>query len=149
MSDRIGRRPVFIAGAAIAAVTAFPLVGLIDTGRTGLIWLALVIGWGVAACTMFGAEGALFAELYPTRVRYSGISIVYQIGVLPSGAIAPAVATALVAHYSHRSWPVAAYVLIVGVISVVSLVFLPETHRRDLHAAEPSAAPVPDATPAS
>ncbi|GIL26106.1 MFS transporter [Actinocatenispora comari] len=148
LSDRIGRRPVFIAGAAIAAATAFPLFGLIDTGRTGLIWLALVIGWGIAACTMFGAEGALFAELYPTRVRYSGISIVYQLGVLPSGAIAPAVATALVAHYSHQSWPVATYVLVVGVISVVSLVFLPETHRRDLHA-EPSAAPVPDVTPAS
>ncbi|HEY3507491.1 MAG TPA: MFS transporter [Actinocatenispora sp.] len=150
ISDRVGRRPVFLAGAIVAAVSAFPLFGLIDTGNTALIWLALVIGWGVAACTMFGAEASFFAELYPTRVRYSGISIVYQIGVLPSGAIAPAVATALVSHYSHRSWPVAAYVAVVAVISIVSLVRLPETFRRDIRAAETPGVPAaPEPRPLS
>jgi len=93
-----------------------------------------VIGWGVAACTMFGPEGVLFAELYPTRVRYSGMSTVYQLGVLPSGAVAPLICTALVAHYGNQSWPVAVYVMAMAAITLVSLFLLPETFRRDLHA---------------
>jgi len=138
ISDRVGRRPVFLAGAIIAGVTSFPLFGLIDTRSTPLIWLALVVGWGVAACTMFGAEAALFAELFPTTVRYSGISIVYQIGVLPSGAIAPAVSVWLVSRFDNQSWPVAAYVSIIAAISVVSLIVLPETYRRSLRSTDPT-----------
>ena len=74
LSDRIGRRPVFALGAALAAVSAFPIFALFDTKNAALITVAVVIGWAFAACTMFGAEGVLFAELYPTRVRYSGMS---------------------------------------------------------------------------
>ena len=140
LSDRIGRRPVFMAGAAIAAVSAFPIFALFDTKSSALIALAVVVGWGIAACTMFGAEGALFAELYPTRVRYSGMSTVYQLGVLPSGAIAPIICTLLIQKYDNASWPVATYVVAMALITLVSLVFLPETFRRDLRAHETSAA---------
>ncbi|MHA6630998.1 MFS transporter [Pseudonocardia sichuanensis] len=140
-SDRIGRRPVFGAGAAIALVTAFPIFWLINTGNPYLICLGVVIGWGVAACMMFGPEGALFAEVFPTRVRYSGMSAVYQIGVIPTGAIAPLVATSLVSYYAGSVWPVAVYVIAMAAITLVSLVFLPETHRRDIddaRAAQPA-----------
>jgi len=133
ISDRIGRRPVFMAGAALAAVSAFPIFALVDTKAPLLIGLAVVIGWGVAACCMYGPEGALFAEVFPTRIRYSGMSVVYQIGVLPTGAIAPLIATALVANYSGSSWPVAVYVLAMALITLVSLVFLPETKDRDIN----------------
>jgi MFS transporter, MHS family, shikimate and dehydroshikimate transport protein len=95
-----------------------------------------VVGWGLAACTMFGPEGVLFAELYPTRVRYSGMSTVYQLGVLPSGAIAPLVCTTLVANAGNESWPAAVYVMAMAAITLVSLFFLPETYRRDLHGAD-------------
>ncbi|MGA8112496.1 MAG: MFS transporter [Actinocatenispora sp.] len=139
LSDRVGRRPVFLAGAVLAAVSAFPLFALIDSGNTPLIWLAIVVGWGLAACGMFGVEGAFFAELYPTNVRYSGISIVYQIGVLPSGAIGPVVAGALVAAFDNHSWPVAAYVLIGALITIVALLLSPETHRRDLDSPDDAA----------
>ena len=142
LSDRIGRRPVFMAGAAVAAVSAFPIFALLDTKSTVLITLAVVIGWGVAACAMFGAEGALFAELFPTRVRYSGMSTVYQLGVLPSGAVAPIICTLLVQRFDGASWPVASYVVAMALITLVSLVFLPETYRRDLraHGTAPAAA---------
>ena len=80
-------------GAAVAAVSAFPIFALFDTGNAALITLAVVVGWALGACTMFGAEGVLFAELFPTRVRYSGMSTVYQLGVLPSGAVAPIIWT--------------------------------------------------------
>ncbi|MEQ7125251.1 MFS transporter [Actinopolymorpha sp. B11F2] len=137
VSDRVGRRKVFMAGALLAAVSAFPIFELVDTGSRWLIMVAVVVGWGIAACTMYGPEGAMFAEIYPTRVRYSGMSVVYQIGVLPSGAVAPLIGTALVARFDGTSWPVALYVLLIALITVVSLVFLPETYRRPVDDAGP------------
>jgi MHS family shikimate/dehydroshikimate transporter-like MFS transporter len=96
----------------------------------------VVVGWGLAACTMYGPEGAMFAEIYPARVRYSGMSVVYQIGVLPSGAVAPFICTALVAHFAGASWPVATYVVVIALITVVALVFLPETYRKNVDDAD-------------
>ena len=134
LSDRVGRKPVYLAGALLAAVSAFPIFWAIDTENTALIWVAVVVGWGLAACTMYGPQASFFAELYPTRVRYSGMSIVYQIGVLPSGAIAPLVAVTLVGQSDGASWPVALYVLTMAAITIVSLWFSPETFRRDINA---------------
>jgi metabolite-proton symporter len=141
-SDRVGRRPVFGVGAALALVSAFPIFWLINTENPYLICLGVVVGWGIAACMMFGPEGAMFAEVFPTRVRYSGMSAVYQIGVIPTGAIAPLVATSLVSYYSGSVWPVAVYVVAMAAITLVSLAFLPETHLRDIddaRAVEPAA----------
>ncbi|MGZ4444919.1 MAG: MFS transporter [Nocardioidaceae bacterium] len=138
LSDRIGRRPVFLLGATLAFVTAFPIFAMFDSKSSVLITVAVVIGWGLAACTMFGAEGALFAELFPTRVRYSGMSTVYQLGVLPSGAVAPVICTLLVQHYANASWPVATYVMAMAAITIVSLLALPETFRRPIEADAPT-----------
>ena len=138
VSDRVGRRPVFMAGAAVAAVSAFPVFAMFDTGDATLITLGVVIAWAFGACTMFGAEGVLFAELYPTRVRYSGMSTVYQLGVLPSGAIAPIICTMLIQRFDEQAWPVALYVIAMAVVTLVSLAFLPETFRRDIRAHETS-----------
>ena len=73
LSDRVGRRPVFGLGAGLALVSAFPIFALVDTENAVLITIGVVVGWGIAACMMFGPEGALFAEVYPTRVRYTGM----------------------------------------------------------------------------
>ena len=142
ISDRIGRRPVFGAGAALALLSAFPIFWLITTENPYLITLAVVIGWGLAACTMFGPEGALFAEVFPTRVRYSGMSIVYQLGVIPTGAVAPLIATSLVSAFSGSAWPVAVYVMAMAAITLVSLYFLPETNERDINDADATASPL-------
>jgi metabolite-proton symporter len=140
VSDRIGRRPVYLAGAGLAAVSAFPIFALLDTENTVLITIAVVVGWGLAACTMYGAQGVLFAELYPTRVRYSGMSTVYQLGVLPSGAVAPIICTMLIQRFDNQAWPVATYVVAMALITIVALAFLPETFRRNLRAHETSSA---------
>ncbi|GAA5130676.1 MFS transporter [Alloalcanivorax gelatiniphagus] len=132
LSDRYGRRPVFATGAALALVSAVPIFALVNTENAVLITLGVVIGWGLAACIMFGPEGAMFAEVFPTRVRYSGMSAVYQIGVIPTGAVAPLIGTSLVSAWSGSVWPVAVYVMAMALISLVSVWFLPETHRRDL-----------------
>lgn len=133
VSDRYGRRPVFAAGAGVALVTAFPVFWLIDSGVAQLIWLAIVVGWALGACTMFGAEAAFFAELFPARVRYSGMSLVYQLGVLPSGAVAPIFAIWLVS-ISGSSWPVAVYVMVAAAIALVSLYYAKETAHDDIDA---------------
>lgn len=149
LSDRFGRRPVFAAGALVALVTAFPIFALVDSGIAALIWLATVLGWSLGACTMFGAEAAFFAELFPARVRYTGMSLVYQLGVLPTGAVAPVIAVWLVS-ISGSSWPVAVYVMIAAVIALVALYFAKETAHTDVDAdlrqrAETGAASVPAA----
>jgi MHS family shikimate/dehydroshikimate transporter-like MFS transporter len=132
LSDRFGRRPVFATGAGLALVSAVPIFALVNTENAVLITLGVVVGWGLAACIMFGPEGAMFAEVFPTRVRYSGMSAVYQIGVIPTGAVAPLIGTSLVSAWSGSVWPVAVYVMAMAAISLVSVFFLPETHRRDL-----------------
>jgi MHS family shikimate/dehydroshikimate transporter-like MFS transporter len=131
LSDHVGRRPVYMGAAAFAGLFAFPSFWLIDTGVTPLIWLASVLMWGIAACGMYGPLASFFSELFDPRSRYSGISVVYQVGALPAGAIAPAVATALLV-WSGDSWPVAAYVVITALISVVSLYLAPETHKTSI-----------------
>jgi metabolite-proton symporter len=133
MSDRVGRRPIFGAGALLAAVSAFPIFWMVNTENSLLICVGIVIGWGIAACMMFGPEGALFAEVFPTRVRYSGMSAVYQIGVIPTGAVAPLIGTSLVSYFSGSVWPVAVYVVVMALITMVSLYFLPETNRREIN----------------
>lgn len=131
LSDRFGRRPVFAVGAGVALVTAFPVFALVDTGVAAFIWIAISLGWALGACTMFGAEAAFFAELFPARVRYTGMSLVYQLGVLPSGAIAPIIAVWLVS-ISGSSWPVAIYVMIAALIALVALFFAKETAHEDV-----------------
>lgn len=122
LSDRIGRGAVFAIGVVISGASAFPAFAMIDSLDPALVWLGILLGWSLGACTMFGPEAALFAELFPTRVRYTGISIVYQLGVLPSGAIAPALCTALVVHFGGQSWPVATYVAVFAALAIVALV---------------------------
>lgn len=131
LSDRLGRRPVFALGAAVAVLTAFPVFALVDSKIPGLVWVALVIGWALGACTMFGPEAAFFAELFPAKVRYSGMSIVYQFGVLLSGAIAPALCVWLVSEFKSTV-PVALYVIAAGVLALVSLKLSRETAGVDV-----------------
>ncbi|SDT41998.1 MFS transporter [Microlunatus soli] len=133
LSDRIGRRPVFGLGALIALVTAFPVFALFDSKMMILIWVAIIVGWALGACTMFGPEAAFFAELFPARVRYTGMSVVYQLGVLPSGAIAPALCIWLVGRFGG-SWPVAVYVMVAAVIALVAVLLARETAHDDVDA---------------
>ena len=94
LSDRLGRRPVYLAGALFLGLFAFPFFWLVDSGVPVLIWLALVLGLtGVAA--MYGPQAAFFSELFGTNVRYSGASLGSQLAAPFAGGLAPLIATAL------------------------------------------------------
>jgi MFS family permease len=130
ISDRIGRRPVYLFGAVAGGSFAFPFFWLLDTGRPALIWLALVVAVSLAHDAMYAPQASFFAELFDTRVRYSGASLGAQIGSVFSGGLSPLIATALLVRYGGKSWPVSLYMLGLVFLTVMSLVMARETHRR-------------------
>ena len=138
-SDRFGRRPVYLAGALGCALLALPFFWLIDTKSTGLIWLALTLGF-IAHAAMYGPQASFFSELFGTRVRYSGASLGYQLSSIFAGGLAPFTATWLLTKYD-KTWPVSVYLLGLAVITLVSVYLSAETFRENLaEAASPAPA---------
>ncbi len=132
LSDRVGRRPLYLAGAVVTTLWAFPLFGLLNTESPVLIWLAIVVGVNLGHDLMYGPQAAFFAELFGTRVRYSGASLGYQLASVFAGGLAPLIATALLAAGDGSPTLVALYVTAMGLISVVATLFASETFRKDV-----------------
>ena len=134
LSDRVGRRPVMLAGAAFLALYAFPLFWLVNTGSAALIFLALAIGF-FGSAAIFGPMAAFIAESFDTKVRYSGASLGYQMGAVLGGGLSPFVATALLAWSGGASWSVSVYLVLGALMSLVSVYLLAETYRSELSGA--------------
>ena len=145
VSDRIGRTRVYAWGSLITGLSAFPAfwIFLHDPGNTTAIWLAIIIPFGVLYAAVYGPEAALFSELFPARVRYTGISFVYQFSGIFASGLTPIIATALLQYSgADRPWMVCAYSAFAGLISALSAVWIGRAAER--HAPEterPSAAP--------
>jgi MFS transporter, MHS family, shikimate and dehydroshikimate transport protein len=132
LSDRVGRKPLYLAGALVTTLWAFPFFGLMDTKSPVLITVAVVIGVNIGHDLMYGPQAAYFSELFGTRVRYSGASLGYQLASVFAGGFAPLIATALLA--ASGSWLVALYITGLGAISVIATIFARETYKTDIHA---------------
>jgi MFS transporter, MHS family, shikimate and dehydroshikimate transport protein len=131
LSDRLGRRPVYLAGALFLGLFAFPFFWLVDSGVPVLIWLALVLGLtGVAA--MYGPQAAFFSELFGTSVRYSGASLGSQLAAPFAGGLAPLISTALLGWSGGQPWPVALYMIGMALITFFSVLLASETAQTDL-----------------
>lgn len=130
LSDRVGRRKVFMSGTILGALWALPFFWLIDTGSLVLIAIAMV-GMMIIASLMYGPMAALFAEMFGTRVRYTGASLGYQIGSIIGGALMPIIATALFAA-TATSTSISIYMIVLCAISFVSIFLVTETYRKDL-----------------
>jgi MFS family permease len=126
-SDRLGRRTVYGWGALICGLAAFPMFWLMQTGAIVLAGGAIVLALGVLYAPVYGPEAALFCELFDTRVRYSGISVVYQLSGIISSSITPLIATTLLHANNDKPWYIASYMLVIGVISAVSAYFMRRT----------------------
>jgi metabolite-proton symporter len=125
LSDKIGRRPLYFLGAAGIAGWGFVFFRLIDTGQMPLIVLAM-IGGLVCHALMYAPQAAFIAELFPTRMRYSGASLAYQATSIFAGSLAPIIALFLLDRY--KSWvPIAIYLAIAGAISAFSALKARET----------------------
>lgn len=128
LSDRVGRRPVYGAGAALALLFAFPFFWLVATEATGLIWLAIIVMAGLAYAAMAGSQPAFFSELFETRVRFSGIAFARESTAI-LGGLSPLIATALLAWAGGQSWAVAGFLAAMCLVTVVSIYLTPETFR--------------------
>jgi MHS family shikimate/dehydroshikimate transporter-like MFS transporter len=119
LSDRIGRRKVVMMGTGIMLAMAFPFFWLVGTGSSWGVILACTITIAGAHAMVFAPLAAWFAELFDPHVRYTGISVGYQMGSLIAGAPAPIIATYLVSVNDGAYWPVALLVIAAGLVTLV------------------------------
>jgi MFS family permease len=126
-SDIVGRRRVYSLAALTCGLAAFPTFAMMLGGSPWLASLAIVLMLGVLYAPVYGPEAALFCELFDTEVRYSGISIVYQVSGIVSSSITPLVATILLESGGGTPWWVASYVCAAGIISAVSAALMRRT----------------------
>ncbi|WP_037347318.1 MFS transporter, partial [Sciscionella sediminilitoris] len=115
-SDRIGRKRLYLIGVAITGLFSFPFFLLLDTGSTVLIWLAMIVGLAIGSGTEFAVQSTLMTETFPPQVRYTAISLVYQLSAVVGG-LTPVAATSLLLVSDGRPWLVAAALLLVAAIS--------------------------------
>ena len=132
LSDRLGRRPVYLLGAVFSGLFAFPFFWLVASRSSGAIWVAVIVGLAVGHAAMYGPQAAFFSELFGTRVRYSGASLGYQLSSVVAGGLAPLVAGGLFKLAGDKPWPVAAYMAGAALVTVVSVYLTAETARTDL-----------------
>lgn len=130
LADRIGRKPVLLGAAIFGIVFAFPMFMLFTTESSILVALGLILGLAIVQGATIGVSAALLAELFPTRMRWSGIALSREIPAALVGGTAPLVATALVAATGGSPWLVATYLVVLSIIGLVGIVFLPETLNR-------------------
>src|SRR3954464_10872900 len=135
LSDRIGRKKVYVGGVIAMFVYAIPFFWLLSLRYTVALAAALIIGFSIIWSTYGAVLGTLFAESFTADVRYTGISLGYQVGAAVIGGPAPLIATALLVAYDNNYVPVGIFIMIVAVISLVAIAFARERRGADLDSA--------------
>ncbi len=135
LSDRLGRRPVYLFGAIFTGLFAFPFFWLVETSQTGLMMLAVASALVFGHAAMYGPQASFFSELFGTRVRYSGASLGYQLASVIAGGLSPLIATGLLRR-TGSSWPIALFVVGMAIVTTVAVYLATETAHDDIAAAE-------------
>jgi MFS family permease len=130
ISDRIGRKRMYLIGAATTGAFAFVYFAMMNSMVPGLIFLAIVLSF-VPHDMMYGPQAALIAECFTPRLRYSGSSLGYHLSSVIAGGPAPLIATALFAAY-QSGYVVALYILFCAIVSITATSFLPDYTNRDI-----------------
>ncbi len=129
LSDRIGRRPVYIWGAVACGLLAFPFFWMLGTRSPVIIWAAIALPLVLGHAAMYGPQASFFSELFSARLRYSGASLGYQLASVFAGGLSPLVATGLLAWSGGKPWGIAVYMIALVVVTVISVALSAETHR--------------------
>jgi metabolite-proton symporter len=131
LSDRIGRRPVYMFGALAGVALAFPFFWMVGTKEWIWIAVAFILARAVVTAAMFGPQAAYFAELFPPQRRFAGFAFARELGSILAGGPAPFVATALVA-WSGTWWPVACYAALLSILTAIAIWCGPETYEENI-----------------
>jgi MFS transporter, MHS family, shikimate and dehydroshikimate transport protein len=137
LSDRFGRKPVYLTGAVFSVLFPFAFFAMVDTKETVFIYAAMILGINIGHDMMYGPQAAYFSELFGTRVRYSGASIGYQLASVFGGGFAPLIAAALLAANNGSPTLVALYMVGISLITLVATIMAPETYRDEIHERKP------------
>jgi metabolite-proton symporter len=132
LSDRIGRKNMYLIGAATTGVFGFVYFGMLGTAIPTVVFLGIVLSL-IPHDLQYGPQAALIAESFTPRLRYSGSSLGYQLASIVAGGPAPIIATALLAAY-HSVWPIAIYIAVCAIISLASSAMMPDYTGRDISA---------------
>ncbi len=126
LGDRIGRRPVYLAGTIGLVVVAFPALWLFDTGNFALVFIAVLL-LGLANVLMYQTQGAFFTEIFAPDVRCTGAALGVQVATVIGGGTAPIIATSLILFSAGNSWPVSVYLIVIGLISTACTLLVKES----------------------
>ncbi|AQU78377.1 MULTISPECIES: MFS transporter [Planococcus] len=121
LSDRVGRKKMYVTGAVAMGLFAFPYFWMLQQGSVILLIIATIIGLGVIWAPITAVLGTMFSEIFDAKVRYTGVTLGYQIGAALAGGTAPLVATFLLATFDNSYVPVALYIMLTAVISLLSI----------------------------
>jgi MHS family shikimate/dehydroshikimate transporter-like MFS transporter len=127
LTDRFGRRPVYMTGIVLQLVMAYPFFTAVDTGERLPIQIVMILVLSVGHALLFAPQGSMFPELFPARVRCSGIALIWQIGSLIGSGVLGLVAVKMMQVGHGSPIPLIAYVMSVAVVSAIALRWLPET----------------------
>jgi len=133
LSDRLGRRPVYLFGSIFTGCFAFPFFILIETSNSVLMLVSVAVALGIGHAAMYGPQASFFSELFGTRVRYSGASLGYQMSSVVAGGLSPLIATGLLREF-NASWPIALYIVGMALVTTISVLAAAETAHRDITA---------------
>ncbi|MFL4475099.1 MFS transporter [Paeniglutamicibacter sp. MACA_103] len=128
LSDQYGRRRVYLLGAVLSGLFAFPFFMMMNTRHSVMIWLAIVIAL-LLHDLMYGPQAAFMAEMFDTNVRYTGASLGYQIASMIAGSVSPVLAVYLLSISDNKPWAVALYMVGISVITIIATWIAKETHR--------------------
>lgn len=136
LSDRTGRKPIYLAGTILGMVMAFPLFYMLDTANVGIVLLAAAIMGAIEGGFLYGIQPSYFGELFPTKFRYLGMSLGYQAATVLVGATAPMIGVLLTEWSGGHPWAFSLYLIAILVLAAVSVLLAGETRHRDIERIE-------------
>jgi MFS family permease len=145
VSDLIGRRKMYLIGAAVTGVFGFLYFGMLDTALPAAVFIAIVLSL-IPHDMMYGPQAALIAEAFTPRLRYSGASLGYQLASVIAGGPAPLIATWLFSKY-HSGYAIAVYIAACAVVSLISAAMMPDYTGKDIGAEYDDEIPLAAKTP--
>ncbi|MDR2974760.1 MAG: MHS family MFS transporter [Propionibacteriaceae bacterium] len=123
ISDKVGQKVVYIAGAGFICAFAYPFFLMLNTQDSAVVWVALILAYNLGPTLMFSVQPTMFASMFGPRVRYTGLSFAYQFSAI-LGGLTPLIASSLLAAWQGAPWGVAAFLAAIAALSLISVVLV-------------------------